>query len=148
MIFFEDLHVGRKDSFGSCRVTREEVLEFAHKYDPQGFHLSDEEAAKTHFGRLAASGWHVCSMYMAMMVDHFAAIGYQGLGSPGVDELRWVKPVHPGDTLRCEAEVLSLRRSQSRPEMGIAKGRATVFNQHGDVVMRLLTTDMVRVRGD
>ncbi|WP_447411699.1 MaoC/PaaZ C-terminal domain-containing protein, partial [Clostridium perfringens] len=86
------------------------------KYDPQPFHLSDEAAAKTHFGRLAASGWHSCAMTMAMLVAHMNEDRAASLGSPGIDELRWLKPVYPGDRLRCETEVLETRRSASRPE--------------------------------
>ncbi|MET5012133.1 MaoC/PaaZ C-terminal domain-containing protein, partial [Burkholderia pseudomallei] len=89
---------------------------FASRYDPQPFHLSDEAAAATHFGRLSASGWHTASMTMAMIVAYYRETGFQSLGSPGVDELRWLKPVYPGDTLRCETEVLETRRSASRPE--------------------------------
>ena len=88
-----------KPTFGSYEVTREEVLEFAHKYDPQPFHLSDEAAAKTHFGRIAASGWHTCAMTMAVIARYVVDDEQAGLGSPGVDELRWLKPVYPGDTL-------------------------------------------------
>ena len=99
MIYFEDLEIGAETDFGSYEVTREEVLEFARKYDPQPFHLSDEEAAKTHFGRLAASGWHTAAMTMAVIARHVVDEEQAGLGSPGIDELRWTKPVYPGDTL-------------------------------------------------
>ena len=99
MIYFDDLDVGEETLFGHYDVTREEVLEFAQKYDPQPFHLSDEAAAKTHFGRLAASGWHTCAMTMAVIARHVVATEQAGLGSPGVDELRWLKPVYPGDRL-------------------------------------------------
>ena len=133
MQYFEDIAVGAKSSFGNYPVTRDEVVAFAQKYDPQPFHLSDEAAAATHFGRLSASGWHTCAMVMSMLVDNLKKHRQAGLGSPGVDELRWLKPVYPGDTLRCETEVLEKRRSQSRPEMGIFKSRLTVFNQHDDV---------------
>ena len=88
MMYFEDLEVGASQTFGNYQVTREEVIEFATKYDPQGFHLSDEEASGTHFGRLAASGWHTCAMTMRMLVDNIEANGGQkGLGCPGVVEL-------------------------------------------------------------
>ena len=123
MQYFEDIPVGQKHAFGSYAVTCEEVLEFAHKYDPQPFHLDDEAAAKTHFGRLSASGWHTCAMVMAMLVGNLTGRKQAGLGSPGVDELRWLKPVFPGDTLRVETEVFEKRRSASRREMGIFKSR-------------------------
>ena len=101
MIYFEDLVVGGETEFGSYEVTREEVLEFARKYDPQPFHLSDEEAAKTHFGRIAASGWHTAAMVMAVIARHVVDDEQAGLGSPGIDELRWKKPVYPGRHAAC-----------------------------------------------
>src|SRR5882757_3718272 len=94
MQYFEDIEVGTKSSFGRYEVTREEVIAFALKYDPQPFHLSDEAAAATHFGRLSASGWHTCAMTMTMVVENLKANRQAGLGSPGVDELRWLKPVY------------------------------------------------------
>src|SRR3954451_3410882 len=109
MIYFEDIEIGRETHFGSYEVTREEVLDFARKYDPQPFHLSDEAAATTFFGRLSASGWHTCAMTMSMVVANLEANNQAGLGSPGIDELRWLKPVYPGDTLRCETEVIEKR---------------------------------------
>ncbi len=99
MLFYEDLIVGSSKTFGQYEVTREEVMRFAEAYDPQPFHLDDEAAAQTHFGRLSASGWHTCAMTMRMMVDDMKIHQQAGLGSPGVDNLRWVKPVYPGDTL-------------------------------------------------
>ena len=144
--YFEDIEVGTKSSFGRYEVTRDEVVDFASKYDPQAFHLSDEAAAQTHFGRLAASGWHTCAMMMAMMVKQLEAHQMAGLGSPGLDELRWLKPVYPGDTLRCETEVLDKRASQSRPEMGSYRSRMTVFNQDDVPVLTLISIGLIRTR--
>lgn len=144
--YFEDLVVGTKASFGRYEVLREEVLEFASKYDPQPFHLSDEAAAQTHFGRLSASGWHTAAMAMRMAVENMKDQRSAGLGSPGIDELRWLKPVYPGDTLRCETELLDKRVSRSRPEMGITKGRTTVFNQHDQAVMTYVANGLIRTR--
>lgn len=146
MIYYEDMVVGKKASYGSYGVTRDEVIDFATKYDPQPFHLDDEAAAATHFGRLSASGWHTAAMAMSMMVANFMQEKSAGLGSPGIDELRWVKPVFPGDTLRCENELLSKRRSRSRPEMGITKSRTTVFNQNDEVVMTMVANGLIGVR--
>lgn len=146
MQYFEDIVVGTVSRFGSYAVTREEVIDFAGKYDPQPFHLSDEAAAKTHFGRLSASGWHSCEMAMAMIVENLKVNQQAGLGSPGVDELRWLKPVYPGDTLRCETEVLEKRVSASRPEMGLFKSRMTVFNQHDVAVVSMISNGMVATR--
>lgn len=146
MQYYEDIEVGRKSGFGSYRVTREEVIAFAGKYDPQPFHLDDAAAAATHFGRLSASGWHTCAMVMSMVVEDLKHHGQAGLGSPGVDELRWVKPVYPGDTLRCEGEVIDKRRSASRPEMGIVRRKTTVFNQDDAVVMTFIALGLVATR--
>ncbi len=146
MQYFEDIQVGGKASFGSYEVTRDEVIAFAQRYDPQPFHLSDEAAATTHFGRLSASGWHTCAMTMAMVVANLKANQQAGLGSPGIDELRWLKPVYPGDTLRCESEVLDKRTSESRPEMGIFHSRMTVFNQNDQPVMTFVSTGLVATR--
>jgi len=146
MQYFEDIEVGSKASFGHYEVTREEVTAFAQKYDPQPFHLSDEAAAATHFGRLSASGWHTCAMTMAMVVENLKANQQAGLGSPGIDELRWLRPVYPGDTLRCESEVLDKRASESRPEMGIFHSRMTVFNQDDQPVMSFVSTGLVSTR--
>ena len=136
MLYFDDIEVGAKRSFGRYEVTREEVLEFARKYDPQPFHLSDEGAAKTHFGKLAASGWHTASMAMAMIVKNMEDSPQASLGAAGIDELRWLRPVFPGDVLRVETEIVEKRASQSRPEMGSFKNQTTVFNQDDQPVMR------------
>lgn len=144
--YFEDLVVGTKSHFGHYDVTRDEVMEFACKYDPQPFHLSDEAAATTHFGRLSASGWHTCAMTMSMVVENMKRHRQAGLGSPGMDELKWLKPVYPGDTLRCETEILEKRVSASRPEMGLFKSRMTVFNQHDVPVMTFVSNGMIRTR--
>ena len=146
MQYFEDIAVGAKQSFGQYEVTREEVIEFASKYDPQPFHLDDEAAAKTHFGRLSASGWHTCAMVMAMLVENLKKNRQAGLGSPGIDELRWKKPVYPGDTLRCETEVLSKRQSATKPEMGFFKSSLTAFNQHDEVVLTMISNGIVATR--
>ncbi|MCD2315507.1 MaoC family dehydratase [Sphingomonas sp. IC-11] len=146
MQYFEDIAVGSKASFGSYHVTREEVIDFASRYDPQPFHLSDEAAAQTHFGRISASGWHTCAMVMSMIVENLKNNKQAGLGSPGVDELRWLKPVYPGDTLRCETEVIEKRQSQSRPEMGIFKSRMVVYNQDNVAVMSMVSNGLIATR--
>ena len=146
MLYFEDVVPGTKSAFGRYEVTRDEVIEFASKYDPQPFHLSDEEAAKTHFGRVAASGWHTTAMMMRMLVDNMSAIQQAGLGSPGLDELRWLKPVYPGDILRVETEVLDKRPSRSRPDMGSFRSKATVLNQDDIAVMTVVSIGLIRMR--
>ena len=144
MLYFEDIVPGTKSAFGRYEVTRDEVIEFASKYDPQLFHLSDEEAAKTHFGRLAASGWHTAAMMMRMLVDNMSDIQQAGLGSPGIDELRWLKPVFPGDVLRIESEILDKRLSRSRADMGSFRSRSTIFNQDNVAVMTVVSIGLVR----
>ncbi|MGF1549663.1 MAG: MaoC family dehydratase [Sphingomonadaceae bacterium] len=146
MIYLEDLAPGRTERFGEYRVSREEVLEFARKYDPQPFHLSDEVAAQTPFGRIAASGWHTGAMTMRMLVERWWAAGLQGLGSPGIEELRWLRPVFPGDTLSVEAEILATRPSRSRPGIGLFKARVTTLNQTQEPVMTHVATVMIRRR--
>ena len=136
MFYWDDVEVGQKASFGRYKVTREEVLEFATRYDPQPFHLSDEAAAQTFFGRLAASGWHTCAMTMRMIVDDMKDRKTASLGSPGIDELRWLKPVYPGDVLRVETEVIEARPSRSNPAIGSVRSNLTVFNQKDEAVVR------------
>jgi len=146
MIYFEDLAVGAETDFGTYHVTREEVLEFASKYDPQPFHLSDEEAAKTHFGRIAASGWHTAAMTMAVIARHVVAHEQAGLGSPGIDELRWKKPVYPGDTLHVRGQILEKTPSRSRPDMCSFRTQTTVTNQNGETVMTFISIVLIRKR--
>jgi len=137
MRWFEDYQVGQVERFGAYQVTREEVIEFASRFDPQPFHLDDAAAAANPiFGKLAASGWHTCAMVMRMLVDHQLKDGHMSLGSPGVDEIRWLKPVYPGDTLSVEVEVTDARPSRSRPDIGSVHFALTAFNQHGEPVMR------------
>lgn len=146
MLYLDDMQVGATRSFGRYEVTREEVLDFARKYDPQPFHLSDEAAAETHFGRLAASGWHTCAMTMSMFVAEMAVHPQASLGAAGVDELRWLKPVHPGDMLRCESEILEVNPSRSRPDMGSMRTQTTTYNQHGEPVLRFVALALMRRR--
>ena len=136
MRYFEDFRVGDVQRYGRYEVTREESIAFASRYDPQSFHLDDDAAeANPLFGRLSASGWHTVAMAMAMRIAAFAAEGgSSGLGGIGVDELRWLKPVYPGDVLRCEDEVIETIPSRSKPDRGVIKFRTTVFNQHDEVV--------------
>lgn len=148
MKYFEDLEIGTiRHSPRRYEVTREEVIEFAGKYDPQPFHLDDEAAKQTFFGRLSASGWHTAAMTMRLMVETMQSGEPQaGLGSPGVDELRWIKPVYPGDTLRTESKLISKRRMKSRPDMGLTKSETRVFNQDDELVMHMISNGLIRVR--
>lgn len=146
MIYFEELEVGREVDFGHYDVTREEVLEFARKYDPQPFHLDDEAAAKTHFGRIAASGWHTTAMTMAVVVASNAGRGIAGLGSPGIDELRWLKPVYPGDRISVRGTVVDKTASRSKPDLGSYRALTVVSNQHGVDVLRFTSIVLIQRR--
>jgi acyl dehydratase len=144
VIYLDDLEIGHENYIGSTQVTREEVIDFARRYDPQPFHLSDEAAAKTHFGRLAASGWHTCAMVMGVIARHVVETEQAGLGSPGIDELRWLKPVYPGDTLHVHSKIVEIRPSRSKPEIGSFRTQTTVTNQ--DEVAVLTFTSIVLMR--
>lgn len=144
--YFEDLEVGAKRRFGRYEVTLEEVLDFASKYDPQAFHLDDAAAAKTYFGRIAASGWHSCGMAMRMVVDAMEGDNEAGLGGIGIDELRWLRPVYPGDVLRCETELLEKTRSRSKPHMGSFRSKLTMFNQKDEPVLSYTTIALIATR--
>ena len=148
MQYFEHLEVGAETYFGSHDVTREEILDFARKYDPQPFHLSDEEAAKTHFGRIAASGWHTCAMTMAVVARRVVDQEQAGLGSPGIDELRWRRPVYPGDTLHVRGKIVEKRPSRSKPQIGSFRSEMTVINQDDQVVMTFTSIVLIRRRPD
>jgi acyl dehydratase len=148
MIFWDDVEVGVERLYGSTDVTREEVLAFATRYDPQPFHLSDEAAAKTHFGRIAASGWHSCAMVMGVIARFVMADDQAGLGSPGVDELRWLKPVYPGDTLTVRSTVIDKTPSRSKPEIGSLRSATVVTNQDNVRVMTFTSIVLMRRRPD
>src|SRR3546814_4213829 len=122
MKYLEDIAVGQVTEFPPRQVSEEEIITFARAYDPQPFHLDKEAAKQSLFGGLCASGWHTIGMMMRLMVDHM--IGqYASMGSPGVDQLRWLKPVFPGDTIHLPGEVLAVRPSPSKPEIGNASMR-------------------------
>lgn len=146
MIYFEDFTVGDVAQMGSYDVTREEVIDFATRYDPQPFHLSDEAAAKTHFGRLAASGWHTTAMTMAVIARYVVKQEQAGLGSPGIDALRWLKPVYPGDTISVSSKVVEVTPSRSKPHIGSVRGETTVTNQLGEAVMTYTSIVLMRRR--
>ncbi|MDB2579686.1 MaoC family dehydratase [Tateyamaria sp.] len=131
---FESFDIGQIQNFGAYEVTEEEIIEFAEKYDPQFFHLDHEAAKQSLFGGLCASGWHTCSMTMAMMVANMDKNG-RSLGSPGIDNLRWLRPVYPGDVLSVQMEVMDTRPSKSRPNIGIVVSKVSVSNHKEEVVM-------------
>lgn len=126
-------------------VTREAVLAFAGQFDPQPFHLDEAAAEASLFGRLAASGWHTCAMAMRMMCDEYL-LDAASLGSPGLENLRWLKPVHPGDTLHMRMDVLEARPMNSKPTVGLVKSRWEVRNQHDEPVLTMEGWGMFRRR--
>jgi acyl dehydratase len=139
--------VGEIERFGRYEMTREEVLEFASRYDAQPFHIDDAAAAANPiFGKLAASGWHTASATMAMIVENGRPYGGHSIGGAGLDELRWPRPVYPGDVLRAETEVLEVRQSTSRPEIGFVKVRTTTYNQDDQPVMVMVANLIVAAR--
>jgi acyl dehydratase len=143
--FFDDYVPGSRHEFGSYSVTEDEIVSFARRYDPQLFHI-DKAAAKHHaFGGLVASGWHTCSMVMRMMTEHFIAPS-ASLGSPGVDEVRWLIPVRPDDTLSLRVSILNARLSKSKPDRGIVHSFIEGLNQTSETVISLKTTGLFLVK--
>ena len=142
---FEDFPPGHFGTFGPRRVTRDEILAFAAEFDPQPMHLDEEAASKSMLKGLSASGWHLCSITMRMMFD-----GYIGrtasLGSPGVDELRWLAPLRPGDDLMLDIDVVEARVSRSRPTTGIVTFKAVARNASGQVLCEMVSPIIVRRR--
>jgi acyl dehydratase len=122
-----------------------DIIAFAEKYDPQPFHVDPEGAKDGPFGGLIASGWHTTSMMMRQLVEHWVS-PESSLGASGVDEIRWPRPVRPGDTLHVRATILEARRSASKPDRGIIKSRAELTNQNGDLVMTLTAVNFVLLR--
>lgn len=130
---YEDFPVGRVLEFGGLTVSREDILRFAAEFDPQPFHLDDEAAGRSLFGGLSASGWHTCALVMRMNCDAYLNDS-TSLGSPGIENLKWKRPVRPGDTLRVRLSVLEARVMKSRPEVGLVRSKWETTNQHGEVV--------------
>ena len=144
-IYWEDFKVGDTELMGEKLVDKAEVIAFATAYDPQPFHIDEEAARRSFFGGLIASGWHTCGMVMRMMCDSYLNKS-ASLGSPGVDNVRWLKPVRPGDTIRATRQVLETRASSSKPDIGIVKSRWDVHNQKGKLVMTMEGIGMFRRR--
>ncbi|MGY2486739.1 MaoC family dehydratase [Cupriavidus necator] len=133
MLYFEDFEVGSRRELGSYLVTEEEILAFARQYDPQPFHIDKEAAAKSIYGGLISSGWMTCSIMMRLLV--LSTTGKSAsMGSPGVDEIRWLKPVCAGDTLTVVLNVLDTRPSQSKPDRGVVHTQWEATNQRGELV--------------
>jgi acyl dehydratase len=144
-IYFEDFEAGSVAQSPAKLVTREEIIAYASEFDPQPMHLDEEAARASMLGGLAASGWHTCAIAMRMMCDWFV-LDSASMGAPGVDEVRWTRPVRPGDRLTLRRTVLDTRASKSRPDMGFVKLQFEMLNQSGDVVMTLVTPMMIKRR--
>lgn len=142
--YFEDFPVGRVFEFGSVTVTEAEIVAFARQFDPQTMHLDPVEAAKGPTGGLIASGLHTFSLQMKMYAEH--VLPENGLPSPGIDELRWPRPVRPGDTLSMRVTIEQARVSASKPDRGVIHPFVEVLNQHGEPVMTIRPVNLVRRR--
>jgi acyl dehydratase len=143
--YFEDYLAGSVHEFGPIAVEEAEVIAFARRFDPQPFHIDPEAAQQTMFGGLIASGWHTASLMMRLIVDHYLS-RVASLGSPGIDELRWLKPVRPGDALSVRVTILETKRSRSKPDRGIVRSFIEVLNQTDEVVMSMTATNFMLCR--
>ncbi len=137
MRYLEDINVGDTFEFGRYEVTAEEIIDYARRYDPQPIHMDDAAAREAGLGGLIASGWHSVGMYMRMLVDN-VLVGGSTMPSPGADELRWIKPVRPGDVLSLRGKALEARPSRSKPDRGIVRWSYEMINQDGETVMSLI----------
>ena len=145
LLYFEDFAEGQVVELGEVRVTAEEIVSFAAQFDPQPFHLSEEGGRQSIYGGLIASGLHTIGMWMRLYVEQ-VLVRAHSMGSPGVSEVRWLKPVRPGDTLRCRWVVLGCRVSQSKPDRGLVESRAEVLNQGGELVLTLQAVNFFQRR--
>jgi acyl dehydratase len=142
--YFEDVQVGETMRFGRYEVTREEILEYARQFDPQPFHLDEEAARQSLYGGLIASGWHTGAMFIRMVCDGMIADNAT-VGAKGFDDLRWIKPVRPGDVLSVESEVREKIEGR-RPDFGTVKIESRISNQRGEAVMSLVSLVLYRRR--
>jgi len=143
--YWEDMHPGDVRDLGTISPTREDIVTFARQFDPQPFHLDEEAAKGSVFGTLCASGWHTCSMAMRLMVTNFLHQA-ASLGSPGLENVKWLKPVLPGDILRLEHSIVEARPMSKRPDVGLVRTEWDMFNQHGDKVLHMEGWGMFRRR--
>lgn len=138
MRYWEDIEIGTVTELGKVTMTKDEIIAFATRFDPQPFHIDEDAAKRSHFGGLIASGWHTCSAMMRLMIDAVVSQSpAAAMGSPGVDEIRWLKPVFAGDTITGRVTVMDKKASQSRPDMGSVFNRNEIFNQKGELVMTM-----------
>lgn len=143
--YWEDLKPGTVRDLGSVRVTAEEIIAFAQQFDPQPFHLDRAAGRASIFGHLCASGWHTCAMAMRLTVDNFLNDS-SSMGSPGLEDLRWLKPVYPGDTLGLQHTILESRPLRKRVDVGLVRASWEMFNQNGEKVLHMEGYGMFRRR--
>jgi acyl dehydratase len=143
--YFEDYVAGEVFEYGQIPVTADGIVEFARRFDPQDMHVDPEAAARGRFGGLIASGWHTAAMMMRLFADNFLS-KVASLGSPGIDELRWLQPVRPGDALRIRVTVLETAPSRSRPDRGMVRTLVEVLNQKDEAVMSLKPMNIIARR--
>jgi acyl dehydratase len=143
--YWEDLTAGSVRELGTVSPTAEEIRSFAKQFDPQPFHIDEEAARRSIFGKLCASGWHTCSMAMRLMVDNFLSES-SSMGSPGLESLKWLKPVFPGDTLSLKSTILESRPMASRPDVGLVRTSWDMFNQNDEKVLHMEGYGMFRRR--
>lgn len=146
ILYFEDFYVGRKFESPAVTVSESEMLDFAGRFDPQPFHLDKAAAERTQFGGLIASGFHTLSVSFGLFF-RLRVVEHANLGSPGLEEVRWLKPMRPGDSVHITAEVTALRPSQSKPDRGVVWMRHDTYNQHGELIMTVNCMHMLRRRG-
>ena len=144
-IYFEDFAAGQTYDLGSHTFDRAAIIEFATEFDPQPFHVDEDLAQQSIYGGLIASGWQTCAIYMRLLCDGLL-LQVHSMGSPGVDELRWLGPVRPGDTLSAQLKIEEVRASKSKPDRGIVMTAGELRNQAGDLVLTLKSPLMVRRR--
>ena len=135
--YLEDFRPGEEFEIGTTTVSRDEIVDFGRRYDPQPFHVDEEAARQSIYGGLIASGWHTAAMMMRVVVDGLVK-GTVTMGSPGTDEIRWLKPVRPGDTLSVKAHILDVVPSRSKADRGHVRSRYEVSNQRGEIVMTMI----------
>jgi acyl dehydratase len=142
--YFEDLVVGSVLETASMTVSEQEIIEFATRFDPQYFHIDKAAAEKSMYGGLIASGWHSAAIAMRLMVD--TRVQSAGLGSPGIDELRWIKPVRPGDTVRVRWTLIEARLSKTKPDRGLTRSKCELINQNDEIVMSYVGMGFIKRR--
>lgn len=143
--YFEDYVPGFEGTYGTITVDAKEMVEFAKKFDPQDMHVHPEKATSGAFGGLIASGWHTCGMMMRLYAEHYLS-PVSSIASPGLDELRWLRPVRPGDALRIRVRILEANRSRSKPDRGMVRTRVEVLNQRDEVVMSIKAINLILCR--